>query len=137
MNKFFAFLLSIVIFFAVTLGSAYLLTVIDSSSLPPKLHDAIEYLAGLLIGEMDAEVMSNEGCGLPEEEDGVYDVDFTKATFKDVTDLSFYLDGCPTEGKSSLLVIPVDFSDKTAKSQGYEIDTIVKAFVGTSEEVDY
>ncbi len=70
-----------------------------------------------------------EDTQLPEGTDGVYDVDFTKATnVKDVTDQGYYLDGCPTVGKPGVLVIPVEFSDATAASKGYEISVLKQAF---------
>ena len=69
------------------------------------------------------------GVEIPDDGDGVYDVDFRKATkVKDVTDQGYYLDGCPTVGSPGVLVIPVDFSDATAKSKGYNISSIKNAF---------
>ena len=65
-----------------------------------------------------------------EDGDGVRVVDFTKATnVKNVTDLAYYLDGCPTTGSPAVLVIPVEFSDVTAASKGYTIDKIKSAFL--------
>lgn len=56
-------------------------------------------------------------------------LDFTKATnVKDVTDQGYYLDGCPTVGSPAVLVIPVEFSDVTAQSKGYQIAAIQNAF---------
>ena len=75
------------------------------------------------------DVITNDGAGLPSDADGVYDVDFTGATnVKDVTDQGYYLDGCPTTGSPAVLVIPVEFSDVTAKSKGYDIATLYSAF---------
>ncbi len=76
------------------------------------------------------DVTPGTGSGnLPEDNDGVYDIDFTKATnVKDVTDQGYYLDGCPTKGSPGVLVIPVDFSDVTAESRGYTTDAIKNAF---------
>ena len=75
-------------------------------------------------------VITNEGVGLPDDDgDGVYDIDFTDAEIvKDVTDQGYYLDGCPTTGAPGVLVIPVDFSDRTAVSLGYTIENIKNAF---------
>ncbi len=68
---------------------------------------------------------SNDG----NDEGGVVSVDFTQATHvKDVHDQGYYLDGCPTVGKPGVLVIPVEFSDVTAESKGYEISTLKQAF---------
>lgn len=79
--------------------------------------------------EDDKDVITNSGAGLPEDADGVVDVDFTKAeNVKDVTDQGYYLDGCPTVGSPAVLVIPVDFIDSTAQSKGYTTDTLVNAF---------
>ena len=74
-------------------------------------------------------VITNEGAGLPNDADGVYDVDFTRAeNVKDITDQDYYLGGCPTTGSPAVLVIPVDFSDVTASSKGYTTSAIVNAF---------
>ncbi len=73
--------------------------------------------------------VGDTGVEIPDDGDGVFDVDFTKATkVKDVTDQGYYLDGCPTVGSPGVLVIPVDFSDATAKSKGYSISSIKNAF---------
>ncbi len=85
----------------------------------------------------NSDLITNNGQGLPEGTDGVYDVDFTDAEYvKDVTDQGYYLDGCPTEGKPGVLVIPVDFSDATAQSKGYDLSAIVNAF-SRNGETDY
>ena len=69
---------------------------------------------------------------------GTRALDFTKAkNVKDVTDLSYYIDGCPTVGDLNVLVIPVEFSDKTASSKGYTVDKIEKAFNGKAGDTDY
>lgn len=82
-------------------------------------------------------VITNKGAGLPQDADGVFDVDFTKAEHvKDVTDQGYYLDGCPTTGSPAVLVIPVQFSDVTAASKGYSIDALEEAFK-QGGEVDY
>ena len=76
------------------------------------------------------EVMTNDGAGLPEAEDGVYTVDFTKAEYvKTVTELGLYEGGCPTTGSPAVLVIPVEFSDQTAASKGYTVSAIKNAFM--------
>ncbi len=76
------------------------------------------------------DLITNAGAGLPEGEDGVFNVDFTKAeNVKDVTDQGYYLDGCPTTGSPSVLVIPVEFKDITALSKGYTTETLSNAFV--------
>ena len=83
-------------------------------------------------------IITNEGAGLPSNDgDGIYDVDFTVADkVKDVTDQGYYLDGCPTVGAPGVLVIPVEFSDRTASSLGYDISNIKKAFEKNGEN-DY
>ncbi len=73
---------------------------------------------------------------------GVKKLDFTQATkIKDVTDLTYYEDGCPTlptDGKKpAVLVIPIEFNDITARSKGYSIDNIKKAFKGGENDTDY
>lgn len=81
-------------------------------------------------------VITNEGAGLPKGSNGIHRVDFTKADkVKDVTDQGYYLDGCPTVGKVPVLVIPVEFSNSTAKSKGYTIENIKRAFTGN--DTDY
>ena len=88
--------------------------------------------------ETDENVITNAGAGLPTGKNGVYNVDFTKATnVKNVTDQGYYLDGCPTTGSPAVLVIPVEFSDATANSKGYSIDKIKKAFNGGTGTTDY
>ena len=87
-------------------------------------------------------LMTNEGKGLPTGTNGVYNVDFTNATYvKDVHDQGYYLDGCPTlsttEKNPAVLVVPVQFKDITAASKGYTIDNIRKAWLGSVAEVDY
>lgn len=77
----------------------------------------------------NADVITNAGAGLPQDADGVYDIDFTAATnVKDVTDQGYYLDGCPTVGSPAVLIIPVQFSDVKAENQGYSLETIENAF---------
>ena len=90
----------------------------------------------------DIEIITNKGKGLPKDASGVYTVDFTKATnVKNVTDQGYYLDGCPTLSKDnknpSVLVIPVEFSDVTAKSKGYTVSAINTAFNGKAGTTDY
>ncbi len=78
----------------------------------------------------DVDIITNEGAGLPEDSDGVFDVDFTKADkVKDVTDQGYYLDGCPTAGSPAVLVIPVEFSDSLASTKGYTTDALKNAFL--------
>ncbi len=82
-------------------------------------------------------VLTNDGAGLPEGANGVYNVDFTDAEHvKDVTDQGYYLDGCPTTGSPAVLVIPVQFSDSMAEDKGYTTDALVDAF-SKGGETDY
>ena len=70
--------------------------------------------------------------------EGVRVVDFTKArNVKDVTDQYSYEGGCPTTGQLNVLVIPVEFSDVTAASKGYQIDKIKTIFNGETGTTDY
>ena len=86
----------------------------------------------------DIEIITNKDAGLPEESDGVFDVDFTDAEIvKDVTDQGYYLEGCPTTGAPAVLVIPVEFQDVTASAKGYTIDNLKTAFNGASGTTDY
>ena len=86
-------------------------------------------------GIVDDDFNDEEEDGSEDDEaivdgDGVRTVDFTQATnVKNVTDLAYYLDGCPTTGSPAVLVIPVEFSDVTAASKGYTIDKIKSAFL--------
>lgn len=87
-------------------------------------------------------VLTNAGKGLPQGENGVYAVDFTKAAYvKNVTEQGYYVDGCPTLSTSSsnpaVLVVPVEFSDVTAASKGYTVDKIEKAFKGGDGDTTY
>ena len=89
--------------------------------------------------DSDYNLITNAGAGLPNGENGVYDVDFTDGKYvKDVTDQGYYLDGCPTTGSPKVLVIPVDFKDINGKSNSYySIDKISRAFNGSAGETDY
>lgn len=88
--------------------------------------------------ESDVDLITNNGKGLPEGVDGVHSVDFTQATnVKNVADQGYYLGGCPTTGDVKVLVIPVEFSDATASSLGYDINKIKTAFNGVSGTTDY
>lgn len=79
----------------------------------------------------EGDILKNTGKGLPTSTTGVYDVDFTKATYvKDVHDQGYYLDGCPTTGNVNVLVLPVEFSDVKANSKGYNLNAIDLAFNG-------
>ncbi len=89
-------------------------------------------------GNIDADIITNAGAGLPDGTNGVYDIDFTDATYvKDVTDQGNYLDGCPTVGSPKVLVIPVDFKDINGRYNGCSINNIVRAFSGGAGETDY
>ena len=87
-------------------------------------------------------VMTNAGKGLPTGTNGVYNVDFTKATYvKNVHDQGYYLGGCPTlstaNSNPAVLVVPVEFSDVTAASKGYTTDNIRKIWTGSTGATDY
>ena len=89
-------------------------------------------------GSTDSDLLTNDGCGLPSDADGVYDVDFTDGKYvQNVTDQGYYLDGCPTTGSPAVLVIPIEFSDVTAQSKGYTIANIEKIFNGDSSDLSY
>ena len=82
--------------------------------------------------DTDSDLLTNDGKGLPQDSDGIYDIDFTKGEYvQNVTDQGYYLDGCPTTGSPAVLVIPIEFSDVTAQSKGYSIANIEKIFLGT------
>ena len=79
--------------------------------------------------DSDITLITNDGKGLPTSSNGVYNVDFTRAkNVKNVTDQGYYLGGCPTTGSPAVLVIPVEFSDCTARSKGYTTEKIANAF---------
>ena len=81
----------------------------------------------------DTNIITNNGKGLPQSENGIYDVDFTKGNYiQNVTEQGYYIDGCPTTGSPAVLVIPVEFSDVTAQSKGYSIENIEKIFNGAN-----
>ena len=82
-------------------------------------------------GDTDNNVITNQDKGLPHGENGIYNVDFTKGNYvQNVTDQSYYIDGCPTTGNPAVLVIPVEFVDITAASKGYSIENIQRIFTG-------
>ncbi len=87
----------------------------------------------------NADIITNEGAGLPQGTNGVYDVDFTDGKYvKDVTDQGYYLDGCPTTGSPAVLVIPVDFSDINGRNSSYyDINNIIRIFTGGEGSTDY
>jgi len=82
----------------------------------------------------NADIITNDGKGLPTDSDGVYDVNFIVADrVKDVTDQGFYSDGCPTVGSPDVLVIPIGFTDGAALT-AENIDLLELAF---GENGDY
>ena len=82
-------------------------------------------------GDTDNNVITNQDKGLPQGENGIYNVDFTKGNYvQNVTDQGYYIDGCPTTGNPAVLVIPVEFVDITAASKGYSIENIQRIFTG-------
>ena len=88
--------------------------------------------------EVDKNLITNNGAGLPEDSDGVYDVDFTKGNYvQNVTEQGYYMDGCPTTGTPAVLVIPVEFSDITAASKGYTVENLEKIFNGVNGDTIY
>jgi M6 family metalloprotease-like protein len=83
-------------------------------------------------------LITNNGKGLPESPDGIFEVDFTNGVYvKDVTDQGYYIDGCPTTGSPAILVIPVEFVDVTAQSKGYTVENLQKIFNGTGNDTVY
>lgn len=79
-------------------------------------------------------LITNNGKGLPEGTDGVFNVDFTTATnVKNVHDQGYYLDGCPTVGAPAVLVIPIGFSD----GKPLTADNIDKLELAFGENGDY
>ncbi len=89
-------------------------------------------------GGTDESLLTNDGAGLPTDADGVYAVDLTKGKYaKNVTEQGYYLGGCPTVGQPQVLVVPVQFSDVTAASKGYDIQMIKNAFNGDMGTTDY
>ena len=83
-------------------------------------------------------LITNDGKGLPNADNGIYEIDFTKGNYvQNVTDQGYYIDGCPTTGSPAVLVIPVEFSDVTAQSKGYTIENLQKIFNGTGNDTTY
>ena len=83
-------------------------------------------------------LITNDGKGLPDADNGIYEIDFTKGNYvQNVTDQGYYIDGCPTTGSPAVLVIPVEFSDVTAQSKGYTIENLQKIFNGTGNDTTY
>ena len=82
--------------------------------------------------------LSNKGLGLPENIDGVHEVDLTASEHATTAkDLDKYLNGCPTKGTPGVLVIPVQFTDALASAKGYSIDNIKRIFNGGDGATDY
>ncbi len=81
----------------------------------------------------------NEVVTPSDDTNGYQTVDFTKAkNVKDVHDLAYYIDGCPTLGNVNVLVLPIEFSDCTAQSKGYSLQAIDTAFNGDkNSDLDY
>jgi len=80
--------------------------------------------------DTEYDVITNEGAGLPNGTNGIFNVDFSDAeNVKDVTDQGYYIDGCPTTGSPAVLVIPVEFSDSKASDKGYSLDKLEEAFL--------
>ena len=78
--------------------------------------------------------LSNKEAGLPESETGIYDIDLTKSTYKDITDLlNQYGYGYLTKGTHNVLVIPVQFSDVPASSINTSIEDIRNVLLPKSE----
>ena len=125
MKKLFTFVLMLITLFSMT--SCDFFTNTTPSTPPgtttPDINDGNDE------PETSHKIITNEGVGLPSDSDGVYDLDFTKGEYiKNVSDQTFFVNGCPTVGSPGVLVIPVQFSDATAESNGFKIDTIVEAF---------
>ena len=92
--------------------------------------------------QQPSNLITNANAGLPTGANGVYNVDFTKATYvKNVTEQYYYMDGCPTlsttNANPAVLVVPVQFSDVKAASKGYTIDNIRKAWTGSAGTTSY
>ena len=86
----------------------------------------------------DSGILSNEGKGLPDGTDGIYNIDFTKSTAtKSVSGLKDHKDGCPTVGSPKVLVIPIEFTDASASKYGFTISSIERAFKGVSSYLNY
>lgn len=82
--------------------------------------------------------LSNRDAGLPEGENGVYNIDFTASDHAvGAKDLAKYSDGCPTVGSPAVLIIPIQFSDAPASDKGYTIEKIESIFNGEAGETDY
>ena len=89
-------------------------------------------------GTTDVDLITNDGKGLPTGTNGVYNVNFNDATYvKNVHDQGYYIDGCPTTGDVKVLVIPVEFTDRTASSLGYNLSKLEAAFNGETGSTDY
>ena len=85
-------------------------------------------------GSSNDDLLTNDGKGLPNGSNGIYNVNFKDATLvKDVHDQGYYLDGCPTLGAPAVLVVPVGFSDGK-KLTASHIDKLELAF---GENGDY
>lgn len=86
-------------------------------------------------GSNVSELITNNGKGLPQGTNGIYNIDFAAndVKVKNVNGLGDYYYGCPTTGSPKVLVVPVQFIDVTATSKGYTIDAIKDAFLPKSE----
>lgn len=83
-------------------------------------------------------VLSNKNLGIPDDVDGVHEVDFTASEHAEgAKDLQKYLYSCPTTGEPGVLVIPIQFPDVLASTKGYKIERIKSILNGGEGETDY
>ena len=98
-------------------------------------NDFIDVCICYIYAQPDATItLTNEGVRLPEDDDGVYEIDFTRSEhISNAGGLKDNLLACPSTGSPAVLVIPVEFPDKTAESQRYSIDKIQRVFNGEND----
>ena len=122
MKKLIAFVLTLIMILSLS-SCSFFTDITPSDTTTPGINDGGDD------PETPKKIITNQEAGLPNDSDGVYDLDFTKGEYiKNVSDQTFYVNGCPTVGSPAVLIIPVQFSDSVAESKGYKIDTIVEAF---------
>ena len=85
--------------------------------------------------DYDTAAITNKDASLPEGENGIFDIDFTKSEYKDLTDLADM--GYVPTGHTSVLVIPVTFPDTEITMSINDIKNCVYPTSKTNAELNY
>ena len=81
-------------------------------------------------------VLDNEDSGLPEGENGIYEVDFSKAEISTITSLSNNKYACPSVGDVRILVLPICFAgDSSAVKNQLDVEKLNTQFNAKEQSV--